>query len=34
VLKDFTPPDIDPAIDQALSDYVARRKTEIGNRPL
>jgi len=34
VLRDFTPPEIDPAIAEALSDYTARRKEEIGNRPL
>jgi len=34
VLRDFTPPEIDPAIAEALSYYTARRKEEIGNRPL
>lgn len=28
-LRDYEPPDIDPAIDEALRDYVARRKMEI-----
>jgi trimethylamine:corrinoid methyltransferase-like protein len=29
LLKEYQQPDIDPAIDDALQDYVARRKLEI-----
>lgn len=34
VLQDFVPPDLDPAIAEALHDFVARRKDMIGDRPL
>lgn len=34
VLKDFEAPAMDPAIFEALHDYVARRKESIGDRPL
>jgi trimethylamine--corrinoid protein Co-methyltransferase len=30
LLADYTPPPLDPAIDEALRDYVARRKAEGG----
>ena len=30
LLAEYRPPPIDPAIDEVLKDYVARRKAEIG----
>lgn len=34
MLKEYAPPAIDPAVDEALKDFVARRKREIGREGL
>ena len=31
MLAAYAPPSIDPAVDEALTDYVARREREIGS---
>ncbi len=33
LLADYEPPDIDPALEEALADFVARRKSEIAREP-